>query len=138
MQDSTKSVEGSFVEEKSAALVWHYRPAQDQALAIKQAGVLIKKLQKAAQQHKLSILSGSRAVEVKPSAIHKGAAAQALLNGHAWDFILAAGDDVTDEDLFKAMPPTAVTVKIGSGNTTAKVTLPNPGVFLQLLQTLAG
>ena len=37
----------------------------------------------------------------------------------AWDFILAVGDDWTDEDLFRMLPPGAYTIKVPYGPSVA-------------------
>ena len=36
------------------------------------------------------------------------------------DFIIALGDDHTDEDIFKALPDDAITVKVGNNLSEAK------------------
>lgn len=136
MTDSSTSIDGSFIEEKAASLVWHYRAAHNQEAAAQEAERLMQKLRAAAGRHGLSLLPGSKAVEAKLKTVNKGAAAKGLLAGENWDFILAAGDDVTDEDLFGAMPKDAHTIKIGSGTTKAKLRLPDPDAMLGLLESL--
>jgi len=42
------------------------------------------------------------------------------LKKEAWDFILCAGDDVTDEDMFAALPEMGYSVKVGLDNTEAR------------------
>ena len=37
-----------------------------------------------------------------------------------WDFILAVGDDLTDEDFFAKLPDTAYSIKVGLGSSLAK------------------
>lgn len=49
------------------------------------------------------------------------------------DFILAADDDRTDEDLFGAMPPTAYAVKIGRAMSLAQYRLASPPQLLSML-----
>ena len=41
-------------------------------------------------------------------------------NKREWEFILAFGDDRTDEDVFKALPQDAYSVKVGFGASAAK------------------
>ncbi len=53
----------------------------------------------------------------------KGTAARNFLNDDNYDFVIAVGDDRTDEDLFKAMPVEAITIKIGNEPTVAKYNL---------------
>ena len=43
----------------------------------------------------------------------------AVLDDAAYDFILAAGDDATDEDMFQALPKEAATIRVGIRPTSA-------------------
>lgn len=124
----------SFVEEKETALVWHYRLA-DAKLGQTEATHLVAKLRSTAEDG-LSITQGQKIVEIRPVHSNKGAAVASVLQ-QAWDFILAAGDDVTDEDLFAALPSSAVSVKIGPGSTKAAQRLPSPAALLDLLESLS-
>ena len=65
--------------------------------------------------------------------VNKGKAALTILNKDDYDFIIAFGDDYTDEDLFKALPETAVTIKVGSSVSAAKFYLRNPEEVRNLL-----
>jgi len=47
------------------------------------------------------------------------------------------GDDVTDEDMFRALPPDSVTVKVGSFSPQARYTLGSQTETLPFLRTLA-
>jgi trehalose 6-phosphate synthase/phosphatase len=49
----------------------------------------------------------------------KGHAAWRWLSRGVWDFVLAMGDDLTDEDLFSALPASAYSVKVGSSASRA-------------------
>ena len=61
----------------------------------------------------LQVLEGSKVIEVKNLGINKGKAAQQWIARDNWDFILAIGDDWTDEDLFKVIPATGYSIKVG-------------------------
>jgi trehalose 6-phosphate synthase/phosphatase len=52
--------------------------------------------------------------------INKGKAVVGLMQDNEFDFIMAIGDDHTDEDIFKAMPQSAVTIKVGSHVSAAR------------------
>ena len=69
--------------------------------------------------------------------INKGKGALMLIDGYTYDFIMALGDDYTDEDVFKALPESAVTIKIGSNLSAAKFFLRNPFEARRLLRSLA-
>jgi trehalose 6-phosphate synthase/phosphatase len=86
----------------------------------------------------LQVQSGNKVVEVKWSKIHKGvAASQIIERAQSADFILALGDDHTDEDMFAAIPADQWTVKVGMGISSARFSLPNSADVQQLLQDLA-
>ncbi len=70
----------------------------------------------------VKVLEGNKVVEVKNAGINKGKAASRWLN-ESFNFILAAGDDWTDEDTFNAMPDSAYTLKIGNTPTSARYNL---------------
>jgi trehalose 6-phosphate synthase/phosphatase len=59
------------------------------------------------------------------------------LNSGRHDFILAVGDDSTDEDLFKSMPPAALTVRVGISATLAQYTVSNSAEVIDLLDFLS-
>ncbi|MBF9237655.1 bifunctional alpha,alpha-trehalose-phosphate synthase (UDP-forming)/trehalose-phosphatase [Hymenobacter sp. BT683] len=104
---------GSFIEEKDYSLVWHYRRA-DAELAAGRARELMSHLTFMASNTDLQVLEGNKVVEIKNAGINKGTAAARWVSTHHPDFILALGDDRTDEDTFRALPPEAYTVKVGS------------------------
>ncbi|HTH71841.1 MAG TPA: trehalose-phosphatase [Candidatus Pristimantibacillus sp.] len=136
MDASTAAVPGSFTEEKATALVWHYRNSKEQARASAEAVRLAERLRSVARQRGITIIPGNKIVELRPTGVTKGSGVQHWLGMRAWDFVLAAGDDATDEDLFKAMPPNAFTIKIGPGPTSARERLKSPAEFLALLKQL--
>jgi trehalose 6-phosphate synthase/phosphatase len=66
------------------------------------------------------VLEGKKVVEVRGAGVNKGAVAADLVHRLEPDFILALGDDRTDEDLFLALPPVAVSVHVGSPLSNAR------------------
>lgn len=52
------------------------------------------------------------------------------------EFTLCLGDDATDEDMFRALKDNGYTIKVGSGITAAKFSLPSQAQVLPLLQEL--
>jgi trehalose 6-phosphate synthase/phosphatase len=128
---------GTFIEEKSYSLVWHYRKAQ-KGLGELRAGELMNTLKYIANDKGLQLLPGDKVVEIKNMEINKGKAALTLVDGaDKYDFIMALGDDYTDEDIFKALPESAVTIKIGSNLSAAKFYLRTPFEARRLLRSLA-
>jgi trehalose 6-phosphate synthase/phosphatase len=114
----TNRCKGSFVEEKRASLSWHYRNA-DEDLSALRAIELKSELEEMILNMPLQIIDGHKVVEVKMAGYNKGTAAMKLTASGRNDFVLAIGDDKTDEELFAALPDSAVTIKVGKGPTKA-------------------
>ena len=87
----------------------------------------------------LQAQNGNKIIEVKWADVHKGKAASHLLErAPQSDFILAIGDDRTDEDVFATIPPEQWSIKVGAGFSAARFSLSTPAEVLQLLLDLAG
>lgn len=109
---------GTFIEEKNYSLAWHYRKA-DPDLGEKRANELSTVLKELISNHGLSVLEGNKVLEIKSSGVNKGKAAGKLIMRKKFDFIFAIGDDWTDEFLFKELPDSAITVKVGMKKSAA-------------------
>ncbi len=110
---------GSFVEEKKYALVWHYRMAEPE-FGEWLANELVSMLEAMLAETELRAFRGEKVIEVKPVWPSKGEVLERLLTAYPDpDFIFAAGDDRTDEDLFERLPEHAWTVHVGPGPTRA-------------------
>jgi len=125
---------GSFLEEKEHTLVWHYRKVE-KGLGSLRSSELSSHLKHFMTNKGLDVIEGDHVVEVKPSIINKGKAATERLKGEKVDFIMAFGDDRTDEDTFEALPKTALTIKVGSGFSYAKYAVENNEEVRALLQS---
>jgi trehalose 6-phosphate synthase/phosphatase len=136
MQSFAKLLPGALVEEKTAALAFHYRNVVDSNVD-KHIAKLLAELEPLLLASRLRVLHGKKVVEVLPHGIDKGSAVAELLAAKPYDFILAAGDDVTDEALFAAMPAAAFTVKVGEGTTAAKYRVDSQPDFIRLLAAFA-
>jgi trehalose 6-phosphate synthase/phosphatase len=115
----TNRCKGSFIEEKRVSLSWHYRNA-DEDLSTLRAIELKNELEESIFNMPLQIIDGHKVVEVKMAGYNKGTAAKNITASGSYDFILAIGDDKTDEELFKALPDNAISLKVGKGPTWAK------------------
>ena len=73
---------------------------------------------------------------MKNTNINKGQAALKWVQKKTWDFILAIGDDVTDEDIFKVLPARARSIKVGFSTTAAKFNLRSPSQVISLLKEI--
>ncbi|QNH63751.1 bifunctional alpha,alpha-trehalose-phosphate synthase (UDP-forming)/trehalose-phosphatase [Hymenobacter sediminicola] len=104
---------GSFIEDKEYSLVWHYRRA-DAELGAVRARDLLNHLTFMTSNSDLQVMEGNKVIEIKTAGINKGTAASRWLATYQPNFMLAIGDDRTDEDTFRAMPPEAYTIKVGT------------------------
>jgi trehalose 6-phosphate synthase/phosphatase len=128
---------GSFVEEKEFSLVWHYRMS-DPEFGEWLANELAHDLEQMLAATPLRTVRGQKTVEVKLMWANKGEVLNRLTReAPAPDFLLAAGDDATDEDLFARMPADAWTIHVGENQTRARYRLPGPEQFCRLLDELA-
>jgi trehalose 6-phosphate synthase/phosphatase len=113
MNKFTERTPGSLIEEKSFALVWHYRKVEPELGMIK-SRELLAALRNHLTGSELHVLLGNKVVEVKQADINKGKGALYYLDkSPAWDFIMGMGDDYTDEDIFAVLPKSAWGIKIG-------------------------
>lgn len=115
---------GSLIEEKTYSLVWHYRKA-DIDLGVLRALELMADVSNLILNQDLEILEGKKVIEIKVSGINKGTAANEFLHNNPADFVMAIGDDWTDEFLFKELPENSHTIKVGTENSVAKYYLDN-------------
>ena len=113
---------GSFVEEKGYSLSWHYRKAEP-GLGSLRARELRDDLSDLTANLALGVLEGSKVIEAKDATINKGQAASQWLATGGHDFVFAAGDDWTDEDMFSALPESAYTIKVGRIASKARFSL---------------
>lgn len=172
----TSETQGSSIESKHAALTWHYRRA-DPDFGQVQADRCFEHLQATVAQKwgsEIEVMAGKKNVEVRPRAFNKGEIVRSIVTGkmaHQVDadaegkpqqrpgFVMCAGDDMTDEDMFKALadvevkqeanaepavatkacPSTTYTLKVGSPAlaTTAHWQVNDPTAVLGALAVLA-
>ncbi|MCT4589435.1 MAG: bifunctional alpha,alpha-trehalose-phosphate synthase (UDP-forming)/trehalose-phosphatase [Carboxylicivirga sp.] len=126
---------GSFIEEKNYSLVWHYRKAEPEQSLIR-ANELKDELLDLVGNLNLEIMEGSKVIEVKSGGINKGIAANQFINNAAYDYLMAMGDDWTDEYMFKELPQEAITVKVGIQRTSANYKLESVDAVRNFLKTL--
>ncbi len=131
----TDRTPGSFIEEKSYSLVWHYRKVEE-GLGELRANEILNHLRVIIADKGLQMMPGNKVIEFKNIEVNKGKAAQNWLYGNDPDFILALGDDHTDEDIFKALSPEAYTIKVGSNISAARYYLKDYNEVRELLKDL--
>ncbi len=126
---------GSFAEEKEFSLVWHYRAA-DPELASVRSKELADELGYFTENTELQVLQEGKSIEVRNVGIDKGMAAKLLLSEKTFDFVLAVGDDLADEELFKVIPEKSYSIKVGLAKSYARFNLRNHRDVVQLLTDL--
>jgi trehalose 6-phosphate synthase/phosphatase len=128
---------GSFLEEKELALVWHHRLA-DPEFGEWLANELVATLDEMLADTELHAIRGNKTVEVRFAWANKGAAVDRLhsLRPDA-DFLLAVGDDRTDEDLFQRLRGESTwTVRVGEGTSSARYSVDSPTDVIAFLEAL--
>lgn len=127
---------GSFIEEKEFSLVWHYRVA-DPEFGDWLADDLVANLEHMLADSPVRPVKGKRNGEVKLVWANKRQVCSRFLSGAQPDFILAAGDDATDEDLFTKLPASAWTIHVGRDRSRAKYFVAGPEEMVGLIARLA-
>ncbi len=141
----TDRTPGSFIEEKDYSLAWHYRKA-DLRLALLRVMELKEDLRHLVANLNLGVLEGNKVVEIKNAGISKGRAVQYWLKQKTKKptkgrFVLAVGDDKTDEDTFQVLKEEknlkVYTLKVGFAISQAKYNINSPQQVRELLQEMA-
>lgn len=138
-----QSTPGTHVEQKTSALVWHYRRA-DPEFGRWKALELIGHLDGTTGSQPLSVAHGKMIVEVASQQINKGAAVdhfvhKAHVAGTAYAATLCIGDDLTDETMFRGRSGDGVvTIRVGAGDTDAEFRVKGPGAVHAMLEQIAG
>ena len=126
---------GSWVEEKDASLVWHFRNT-DPEFGLIQARQLVAELSDMTSNLPVVVRRGKMIVEICSVHIDKGAALKRATQNEGFDFVLVGGDDQTDELMLRLQGPQLVTVKIGPGPTAAQYRVASPRTWRQALGKL--
>jgi trehalose 6-phosphate synthase/phosphatase len=126
---------GSFVEVKAASVVWHYRMSDPEFGGWK-ANQLVADLSAILTNLPTKIQHGKKIVEASSMQINKGAVMAAFMRQGNDPAVLCAGDDETDESMFREGERKLFSVKIGDGITVARFRSPDPPAFRGFLQSL--
>ncbi|KAG0185999.1 threalose-6-phosphate phosphatase [Apophysomyces sp. BC1034] len=100
----TERTQGSFVEHKKSSITWHYRLADAEYGAF-QAKECQNHLENAfVSKLPVEILVGKKNLEVRPMSINKGEIVKRILSQNPdTQLVICAGDDKTDEDMFRIL-----------------------------------
>ena len=127
----------SFIEEKEYSVVWHFRNS-DSSLSELRVKEFVDDMVYFTARNEIEVLMGSKVVEIKCSGINKGEAAKMLLLDQNYDFIMAAGDDETDEYIFQNLPKGSFSIKIGRQKSYADYYLNSSSELLRILEEIIG
>jgi trehalose 6-phosphate synthase/phosphatase len=120
LADFARRTPRALVEVKEAGLAWHWRAA-DPDIGDRQANELAMHLGQLLGNQPVELLRGDYVLEIRPHGVHKGIVAAELAAEHLPEATLvAAGNDRTDEDLFSALPPAAITIAVGDHPSRAR------------------
>ncbi len=126
---------GSSVEEKDFSLVWHYRGA-DPELAYLREQELRGTLMNLTENLDVGVFEGNKILEIRGVGVSKGGAAEFWTIERDWDFLLAAGDDYTDEEMFSALPDGTYSIRVGLSISKARFNVETPNEMRSLLKEL--
>ena len=106
-----EAVPGSSIEVKEHGLAWHYRaaPVGPDTSCL---SAFSEALETIAAKHGLEVMAGDGVIEARRLGVHKGLAVNRGGDGDA--AIVAIGNDRTDEDMFRALPASAMTIVVGT------------------------
>lgn len=137
MQKYTEQVPGSFIEEKDYTVAWHYRAVEDITVETSKLK-LSKELMILNEKKEFDILAGNKVLEVKSAGVNKGKFVSGLMQSEEFDFVVALGDDVTDEDMFSVLTSeNHYSIKVGLSSTNAKFNLININNVLSFLDQMS-
>ncbi|KAF9051684.1 trehalose 6-phosphate phosphatase [Panaeolus papilionaceus] len=100
----TERTTGSQIEMKKSSITWHYRNSDPEwgQFQCRQCQDLLEN--NLAHKRPIEVLVGKKNLEVRPIAVNKGEIVKRLLFKNAdAEFVFCAGDDKTDEDMFRAL-----------------------------------
>jgi trehalose 6-phosphate synthase/phosphatase len=127
---------GSRVERKTASLAWHYRRA-DREFGARQAHELRMLLGDILSNQPFEVMEGKKVIEVRLRGVSKALVARRVIREcDPSTQLVAIGDDRTDEDLFRALPSSSLTIGVGPRPTCARIRLHDYREVRRLLRSL--
>lgn len=131
------STPGSAIEEKQSSIVWHYRQCEP-VYAKWKANQLVHDIYDMLGNSPVEIHHGKRIVEVSSIHVNKGRAVEHFVNQQQYDIAMCAGDDQTDEAMFRLENSAICSVKVGDGDSQAEHRIASVDSFLTLIEKLSG
>jgi trehalose 6-phosphate phosphatase len=128
------AVPGAWVEQKVAGVAFHYRQAKPASKGSVASQRLAERL---ARLEKVWVRRGHLVLEASVRPGNKAEAVAWLRSEVGAAAVVFAGDDETDEDVFRAAAPSDVTVRVGPGETAARYRAADPAEVIDLLGRIA-
>jgi trehalose 6-phosphate synthase/phosphatase len=135
LEQYSGTVPGSFIEEKFSAIVWHYRRA-DPEFGEWKAKHLVNSLNEMKANLPVEVHEGAKIVEISSMQISKGGAVQKLIEGNKYDLVICAGDDYTDETMFRLEDPRVFSIKVGRSESAADTYVKDPDELMKLIKSI--
>jgi trehalose 6-phosphate synthase/phosphatase len=135
LEEVTRETPGSLLERKTTCIAWHYRLVEPHRATEQLARMRheLPKLLGAA----VELFEGRMVLEIRKRGVSKGMAVRHILeNVPSRGPIVAIGDDRTDEEMFLALPPSGVAIRVGDGSTRARYSLADFRAVRRLLERL--
>ncbi|MFW6117238.1 MAG: bifunctional alpha,alpha-trehalose-phosphate synthase (UDP-forming)/trehalose-phosphatase [Thermoproteota archaeon] len=133
----TDRTPNSFIEEDDFSFSWHYLDVAPELASVrsKELKDTLMDLIATLTPLNLAVSTGRKVIEIKHADINKGQAASRWLSKKC-NFILAIGDDWTDEDLFATCPPSTYSIKVGLNPSKSRFNIQSVKGVKSLLKTL--
>ncbi|KZS96206.1 trehalose-6-phosphate phosphatase [Sistotremastrum niveocremeum HHB9708] len=100
----TERTTGSHIETKKCSITWHYRASDPEwgLFQCRQCQDLLEN--NLTHKRPIEVLVGKKNLEVRPIAVNKGEIVKRILyNNPDAEMVFCAGDDKTDEDMFRSL-----------------------------------
>lgn len=110
--------EGTFVELKNYSVAWHYGAIKDKITADDKRQILAA-IRSLPERKYFDIYDGEFTIELRTIGVDKGSFISHWASHKSYDFIMALGDGLTDEDMFKILGKDAYSIKIGRSNNSS-------------------
>jgi trehalose 6-phosphate synthase/phosphatase len=122
-------------DRKEVSIVWHFRCCHE-LIPPDIENEFHEVLDPLFDKYDLQALKGHDIIEVRPKGLNKGNAVSWLAKQNLYDLVMAMGDDSTDEDMFEYLGGSAVTARVGGGESRAKYRLADYKAARDLLHSL--
>lgn len=131
----TERLKGSVIEQKEMSITWHFRNAtspnaSDVALEL---GNILTNL---TANSELRVIYGKKNIEIMNTYVSKGMSYIKLMSNTKHDFILAIGDDSSDESIFEVLPKDAFSIKVGMSVSNARYNIRSQAYVYRLLHRI--